>query len=53
MTAYIVQISTGDTPAGSLVFASLFAVGATLFVVTFGLTLLSDWVVARFRNAYQ
>lgn len=53
MTAYIVQISTGDTPAGSVQFYSLFAVGATLFVVTFALTLLSDWVVGRFRNTYQ
>jgi phosphate transport system permease protein len=53
MTAYIVQISTGDTPAGSVQFYSLFAVGATLFVVTFALTLLSDWTVSRFRNVYQ
>lgn len=52
MTAFIVQISLGDTPAGSLQFKALFAVGATLFLVTLGLNLLSDAVVRRFRNAY-
>lgn len=34
MTAYIVQISLGDTPAGSLAFQTIFAVGAALFVIT-------------------
>jgi phosphate transport system permease protein len=52
MTAFIVQISLGDTPAGSLQFKALFAVGATLFLMTLGLNLLSDRVVARFRNRY-
>ncbi len=52
MTAFIVQISIGDTPQGSIQFRSLFAVGATLFLMTFGLNLLSGWVVRRFRTAY-
>ncbi len=52
MTAFIVQISLGDTPAGSLQFKALFAVGATLFLITLALNLLSDRVVARFRNHY-
>ncbi|MBF8290722.1 MAG: Phosphate transport system permease protein [Chloroflexi bacterium] len=52
MTAFIVQISLGDTPAGSIQFKALFAVGATLFLMTLGLNLLSDRVVARFRNRY-
>ncbi len=52
MTAFIVQISLGDTPAGSLQFKALFAVGATLFMMTLALNLLSDRVVARFRNRY-
>ena len=38
MTAFIVQISLGDTPQGSLQFKSLFAVGATLFVMTLAST---------------
>ena len=52
MTAFIVQISIGETAQGSLEFKSLFAVGATLFVMTLGLNLLSGWVVRRFRTAY-
>ncbi|MCB9555640.1 MAG: phosphate ABC transporter permease subunit PstC [Deltaproteobacteria bacterium] len=35
MTAYIVQVSMGDTPHGTLGYQSIFAVGAALFVVTF------------------
>lgn len=52
MTAFIVQISLGDTPAGSLQFKALFAVGATLFLVTLVLNVLSDRIVARYRNVY-
>jgi phosphate transport system permease protein len=52
MTAFIVQITTGETAQGSLEFKSLFAVGATLFVITLGLNLLSAWVVRRFRTVY-
>ncbi len=52
MTAFIVQISLGDTPAGSLQFKALFAVGGTLFLITLALNLLSNRMVARFRNRY-
>jgi phosphate transport system permease protein len=52
MTAFIVQISIGETAQGSLEFKSLFAVGATLFGMTLALNLLSGWVVRRFRTAY-
>ena len=52
MTAFIVQISIGETAQGSIEYKSLFAVGATLFVMTFALNLLSGWVVRRFRTAY-
>jgi phosphate transport system permease protein len=34
MTAYIVQVSLGDTPAGSLAFQTIFAVGLLLFLIT-------------------
>jgi phosphate transport system permease protein len=52
MTAFIVQISAGDTPQGSIQFKSLFAVAATLFAMTFGLNVISSWVVRRFRTVY-
>jgi phosphate transport system permease protein len=35
LTAFIVQVSQGDTPAGSLEYRTIFAVAATLFVITF------------------
>lgn len=53
MTAYIVQVSLGDTPAASVQNKSLFAIGATLFVITLALNLLSNWFVAKFRNVYE
>jgi len=50
MTAYIVQISKGDTPAGSTAYLTLFAVGATLFVITFGLNILARKIVKRYSR---
>lgn len=52
MTAFIVQISIGETAQGSIEYKSLFAVGATLFAITFLLNIFSSWVVRRFRTAY-
>jgi phosphate transport system permease protein len=52
MTAFIVQISGGDTPQGSIQFKSLFAVAATLFTMTFVLNIMSAWVVRKFRTVY-
>ena len=52
MTAFIAQISLGETAQGSIEFKSLFAVGATLFVLTLALNLLSGWFVRKFRTAY-
>jgi phosphate transport system permease protein len=52
MTAFIVQISIGETAQGTIEYKSLFAVGATLFAMTFALNVLSSWVVRRFRTAY-
>jgi phosphate transport system permease protein len=53
MTAFIVQISLGDTPTESIQFKALFAVGATLFAITFTLNLISAWLVSRYRNVYE
>jgi phosphate transport system permease protein len=52
MTAFIAQISMGETAQGSIEFKSLFAVAAALFVMTLTLNLLSGWVVRRFRTVY-
>lgn len=53
MTGAIVNVATGDTPAGSLEFRALFAVGSTLFAVTFILNYLSHRIVRRFREVYD
>lgn len=52
MTAFIAQIAIGETPQGSIQFKSLFAVAATLFLMTLVLNLLSGWVVRKFRTVY-
>ena len=52
MTAYIVQVSLGDTPAGTLEYRTIFAVGMMLFISTFVLNLLSNWLRERFREEY-
>jgi phosphate transport system permease protein len=52
MTAYIVQVSLGDTPQGTLEYRTIFAVGMLLFVMTFGLNLISTWLRERFREEY-
>jgi phosphate transport system permease protein len=53
MTAYIVQVSLGDTPQGTLEYRTIFAVGMLLFLMTFALNLLSGWLRARFREEYS
>jgi phosphate transport system permease protein len=52
MTAYIVQVSLGDTPQGTLEYRTIFAVGMLLFLGTFGLNLVSAWLRKRYREEY-
>ena len=47
MTAYIVQLSLGETPHGSLEFNTIFAVGLLLFLMTLAMNILGHWVVRR------
>ncbi len=53
MTAYIVQVSLGDTPYGSLSYLTIFAVGTSLFVMTLVMNVISHWVVRHFREQYD
>jgi phosphate transport system permease protein len=53
MTAYIVQVSLGDTPQGSLEFRTIFAVGMTLFVMTLLLNIVSQYLLHKFREVYE
>jgi phosphate transport system permease protein len=52
MTAYIVQVSMGDTPQGTLEYRTIFAVGMLLFLGTFMLNLASAWLRERYREEY-
>ena len=53
MTSYIVQISQGDTPAGTLEHRTLFAVGLSLFLVTLLINLLAQWFLSQVREKYE
>jgi phosphate transport system permease protein len=53
MTAYIVQVSLGETPFGTIEYKTIFAVGLTLFVMTLGMNILSNLVLQRYREVYE
>lgn len=53
MTAYIVQVASGDTARGTLTYQTIFAVGSTLFLMTLALNIISYWFVRRFRESYE
>ena len=53
MTGYMAQIFGGDAPAGSVEYQSSYAVGATLFCITFILTMLGQYILRRFREEYD
>jgi len=51
MTAYIVQISMGDVPAGTLEYRTIFAVGTMLFLLTFLFNALGQRLARGARRA--
>lgn len=53
MTAYMAQISGGDSPRGSVNYKTLYAVGAVLFLITLALNLVSHWISNRYRERYD
>jgi phosphate transport system permease protein len=53
MTAYIVQVSMGDTPFGSIEYKTIFAVGMVLFVMTLFMNIVSMWIKGRYREVYN
>jgi len=52
MTAYIVEVTGGDAPAGSTIYYSLYAVAMTLFVFTLIMNLAARYISRRFREEY-
>ena len=53
MTAFIAATGAGDIPVGSISYKTIFAVGLTLFVITFVLNIFAIRMVRRFREVYE
>lgn len=53
MTAAMVELGLSDVSGTSTAYKSLFAVGFTLFFVTFGLNIVSQLIRRRFREQYE
>lgn len=53
MTGHIARISGGDLPYGTLDYTSLFAIALMLFLITLILNLISQWIIAKFREQYE
>ncbi|MCA2000305.1 MAG: phosphate ABC transporter permease subunit PstC [Chloroflexi bacterium] len=53
MTGHIARISGGDLPYGTIDYTSLFAIALMLFLLTLALNLISQWIIARFRDQYE
>jgi phosphate transport system permease protein len=53
MTAFIAATGQGDVPTGSIEYKTIFAVGATLFLMTFVMNVFAIRLVRRFREVYE
>ena len=53
MTAYIVTVSQGETPQGSVEYNSIFAVGLLLFFLTLIMNLIGRFVVTKYAQNYE
>ena len=52
ITAYIVQVSLGDLPHGTLEYQTIFAVGLTLVLTTLVLNIIGYFLSRKFREIY-
>jgi phosphate transport system permease protein len=53
MTAFIGASAQGDIATGTTAYKTIFAVGATLFVMTLAMNLVAIRLVRRFREVYE
>jgi phosphate transport system permease protein len=53
MTAFIAATGAGDVPTGSLEYKTIFAVGATLFVLTLAMNVVAIRLVRKYREVYE
>lgn len=52
LTGYIVQVSLGDVPHGTIEYKTIFAAGITLFLITLVFNIIGFWLRKRIREAY-
>jgi phosphate transport system permease protein len=52
MTAFIVQVSKGDTPQGTIVYQSIFAVGLVLFLITLAMNVIANRITLHYQEKY-
>jgi phosphate transport system permease protein len=52
LTAYIVSVSLGDVPHGTIEYKTIFAAGITLFFMTLSLNILGFWFRRKIREVY-
>jgi phosphate transport system permease protein len=53
MTAFIAATGAGDVPTGSVEYKTIFAVGATLFVMTLLMNIVSIRLVRKYQEVYE
>jgi phosphate transport system permease protein len=53
LTAFIGATGNGDVPTGSIEYKTIFAVGLTLFVLTFVMNIISIRLVRKYREVYD
>ncbi|MCH9655716.1 MAG: phosphate ABC transporter permease subunit PstC [Planctomycetes bacterium] len=53
MTAYIVQVSQGDTPTGTVEYRTIFAVGLMLFITTMVMNVIAQYILSRVGEQYE
>jgi phosphate transport system permease protein len=53
MTAFVGATGQGDVATGTIAYQTIFAVGATLFLMTLVMNLISIRLVRRFREVYE
>ena len=53
ITSYIVQVSMGDAPQGSIEYKTIFAAGLTLFIFTFILNSFSFYIKKKYQEKYE
>ncbi|MGO3168975.1 phosphate ABC transporter permease subunit PstC, partial [Senegalia sp. (in: firmicutes)] len=52
MTAFIVQVASGDVTHGGLIYKTIFAVGMLLFLLTLLMNIIARMIIKKYREEY-